>query len=67
MYKKMHETKNIMSPMSLAELLKDFPSNVSIEDIKIVPVFTIHAEEKSELVAYKLVAYKYFTDGIDEL
>jgi hypothetical protein len=57
-YKKIYEGNVILTTTSLTELLKNVPSDVKMEELKIIPVFNVLGSGGTELVGFRLVAYR---------
>lgn len=57
-YQKVYESVNHVSTVSLSEAISLMPVGTKIEDIKIVPVYSVQSHGGSELVGFKFVIYK---------
>jgi hypothetical protein len=62
-YEKIYDSKVFMSPINLSEELKKLPGDISLEEIKIIPVYSVQSSGGSELVGFKLVAYREVQDN----
>ena len=57
-YEKIYEGKTIVSPTSMRDILSEIPSEIGLEEIKIIPVYNVLSSGGSELVGFKAVAYR---------
>jgi hypothetical protein len=57
-YQKLYESKNYYTAVSLAEIMKDMPANTRLEDIKVMPTYTVQSYGGTEMVGFKFVIYK---------
>ena len=62
-YEKIYDSKVYVSPVSLSDELKKVPVGVSLSEIKIIPVYSVQSSGGSELVGFKLVAYREVQDN----
>ena len=61
-YEKIYDGKILLSPVSLSDELKKIPANVGMNEIKIVPVYSVQSSGGSELMGFKFVAYREVPD-----
>lgn len=62
-YEKIYDSKVYVSPVSLSDELKKLPIEISLDEIKIIPVYAVQSSGGSELVGFKLVAYREVQDN----
>jgi hypothetical protein len=61
-YEKIYDGKTFLAPVSLSDELKKIPANVGMNEIKIVPVYSVQSSGGSELMGFKFVAYREVPD-----
>lgn len=61
-YEKIYDGKTFLAPVSLSEELKKIPAEISLNEIKIVPVYSVQSSGGSELMGFKFVAYREVPD-----
>ena len=62
-YQKIYDSKVYTSPVNLSDELKRLPIEVSLDEIKIIPVYAVQSSGGSELIGFKLVAYREVQDN----
>lgn len=61
-YEKIYDGKILLSPVSLSDELKKIPAEVGMNEIKVVPVYSVQSSGGSELMGFKFVAYREVPD-----
>lgn len=62
-YEKIYDGKVFVVPVILDDELSKIPPEVSLKEIKIIPVYSVQSSGGSDLIGFKFVAYREVPDN----